>query len=1036
MKKAFTKIIAIVLVIMTIASVIPMSAGAMTVNGSSAFKNGKYGQRLAAVTLTGSQRTNIVNVAKSQVGYQEGGYAGTTRGSNNVTEYGRWYGMQDMWCAMFVSWCAYQAGISTSIVPKHAYTPSGLSWFKSRGLAYSRATVATGGYKPQPGDIIYFKSPRNSNPTNHIGIVTSYSGSTVYTVEGNTSSATVSTNGGAVASKSYAISNTYIVYICKPNYTGGAATNTGSSSTTTPAVEDPIPSAYKNWVFDADFYASKYKDLKDAFGYDATKLYNHFIENGMKEGRQASPLFDVQYYVNSSPDLVAAFGKDWKKAFTHFFDCGSKEDSRKYSAELEAMKPYIFDPVYYADKYADLKKAFGSDKGKLLDHFIVCGINEGRSASPYFEITTYINGNADLKSAFGKNNAKAFMHFARYYKNELRATSCIIDAQYYVGAYNDLAAIKTTTAAIDHFKTTGIAEGRRGSLEFNPTYYYTTYKSELAKYTANNCCLHYAQYGKAQGKSGSIEGLLSAAPLDIGTDFYAKIGYPIAGLNFSLSGDNVIIYGASSKPAQVWKFSRNSNGTYTIINMKSGKVLTVKDAKTDNSTPIVIAASTGNTNQQWNIRMLDGKYVLSPASAPTKVIDIPGSSTEALTQIAIYDYNGSNAQLFTFTKIDYLKSVEPADLGASFNARINYPKATNMNFSLSNTNVIIYPASTAPAQVWTFTKQADGSYEIKNTKNGMCLDVDGAADKDSANVQIYTDNNSAAQRWFIYTYAGGYVLRPSHSANKVIDVAAGGTASMTNVAIYTFNGSAAQTFTITKDGATQTTPPTTVDPGTSGGSTGGSSSVTTSLATPAQLAVLRKIMYAVETGGQVYGNAKYDDFTEAYTNTSNEHAITIGAGQWYATEAQRLLKLIRTKMGATKWAQYDTAGIGTDLDTKNWSTYKLSKTSAKAKCIQKILATAEGIAAQDQLIDEQMVKYLQEAKDLGVKNLDAQMMCANLRHLGGLSAVKRVLGKSSNYTLKGIYDALKTDTGNQVGTFRSRNDKVYNWLLTKLPAAS
>jgi hypothetical protein len=200
-------------------------------------------------------------------------------------------------------------------------------------------------------------------------------------------------------------------------------------------------------------------------------------------------------------------------------------------------------------------------------------------------------------------------------------------------------------------------------------------------------------------------------------------------------------------------------------------------------------------------------------------------------------------------------------------------------------------------------------------------------------------------------------------------------------------------------------------------------------ATAEQMAVLRKIMYAVETGGQVYGNARYDDFTEAYTNTPEEHAITIGAGQWFGPEAKKLLNTIRTKYPTT-FASLDTAGIAKDLDTKDWSTYKLSKTSAKAKCIVKIINSAEGRACQDQLIDEQMEKYLAEAKSLGVTEIKAMMMCANLRHLGGLGAVKRVLGKTKTpYTLDNIYAALQTDTGNQVGAFRSRNKKVYNWLI-------
>ena len=127
--------------------------------------------------------------------------------------------------------------------------------------------------------------------------------------------------------------------------------------------------------------------------------------------------------------------------------------------------------------------------------------------------------------------------------------------------------------------------------------------------------------------------------------------------------------------------------------------------------------------------------------------------------------------------------------------------------------------------------------------------------------------------------------------------------------------------------------------------------------TNAQKEVIRKIIYAVETGGQVYGGVSYDDFTEAYTNSSSEHAITIGGGAWYATEAQRLLKLIRTTDSAL-FKKLDTAGIGSDLDSKDWSTYKLSKGSAKAKCIQKMIGSNVCIKCQDSLIDSQMHKYI------------------------------------------------------------------------------
>lgn len=192
--------------------------------------------------------------------------------------------------------------------------------------------------------------------------------------------------------------------------------------------------------------------------------------------------------------------------------------------------------------------------------------------------------------------------------------------------------------------------------------------------------------------------------------------------------------------------------------------------------------------------------------------------------------------------------------------------------------------------------------------------------------------------------------------------------------------------------------------------------------------VMRKIIYAVETGGQVYGQMDYADFTEAYTNSSSEHAITIGAGQWYAEEAKTLLNKIR-EANPPLFSSLDTAGIAGDLDNKDWSAYRISKTSAKAKCIVKIIDTTIGHICQDQLVDEQMEKYINEAAALNVTAMDAKMMCANFRHQGGCGAVTRILAKTRKpYTLDNLYAACKTDTGNQVGAYKSRQKMVYDAL--------
>lgn len=192
--------------------------------------------------------------------------------------------------------------------------------------------------------------------------------------------------------------------------------------------------------------------------------------------------------------------------------------------------------------------------------------------------------------------------------------------------------------------------------------------------------------------------------------------------------------------------------------------------------------------------------------------------------------------------------------------------------------------------------------------------------------------------------------------------------------------------------------------------------------------VMRNIIYAVETGGQVYGNKDYADFTEAYTNSSIEKAITIGAGQWYGSEAKTLLNLIK-QTDPNTFNSLDTAGIATDLAASDWAEYRITKTSAKAKCIVRIIDSEVGHRCQDQLVDEQMESYVNYAGSLGVTDMDAKMMCANFRHQGGTSAVTRILAKTPTpYTLDRLYAACQTDTGNQVGAYKSRQKMVYNSL--------
>lgn len=200
-----------------------------------------------------------------------------------------------------------------------------------------------------------------------------------------------------------------------------------------------------------------------------------------------------------------------------------------------------------------------------------------------------------------------------------------------------------------------------------------------------------------------------------------------------------------------------------------------------------------------------------------------------------------------------------------------------------------------------------------------------------------------------------------------------------------------------------------------------------------QKAVLRKIIYAVETGGQVYGQQDYSDFTEAYTNSFEEYAITIGAGQWYATEAQTLLKRIHDADTA-QWDRLDSIGLWEQVQEADWSCFNISRNSQFANLIVRLISSKTGVKCQDNLMDEQLAIYAEEALKKGVTDARGQAMCVNFRHQGGQGAVTRILAKTQKpYTLDNLYAACQIDTGNQVGAYKSRQRFVYNALKTYFP---
>ena len=285
-------------------------------------------------------------------------------------------------------------------------------------------------------------------------------------------------------------------------------------------------------VYDFNYYSNKYPDLVSSFGTDDGLYIQHFVECGMNEGRQAKSSFNVFSYLLKYSDLRRAFGTDLKNYYLHYVTNGKSEGraGTGCTTMTGATTVYngvdysaVYDYNYYISKYADLKKAFYYDDYTALQHFVSCGMSEGRQAKSTFEVQSYLLQYSDLRRAFGTDLKSYYLHYLANGKSEGRAgTGCatmtgattvyngvdysaVYDYNYYVNKYSDLkrAFAYDDAAALAHFVNCGMSEGRQASDSFN-VYTYKNNYTDLQNAYGNNLksyYLHYVSNGKSEGRN-------------------------------------------------------------------------------------------------------------------------------------------------------------------------------------------------------------------------------------------------------------------------------------------------------------------------------------------------------------------------------------------------------------------------------------------------------------------------------------------------------------------------------------------------------
>lgn len=245
--------------------------------------------------------TKLLDMARSFLGVKE--YpANSNNVKFNTDYYGRKVnGSQYSWCVTFI-WDCFRLSNASGLFyggKKSASATQVMNYYKSIKRTYKT---------PKVGDLVFFQFDKDSF-ADHIGFVESINADkTITTIEGNTS-VTSNDNGGEVMRR-VRKTNLVMTY-ARPKYDA----------------ETIVPDVDYSLVFNAEYYANRYLDLKSAFGMDKAKLLNHFITHGMNERRKAISTFDVNIYMKHA-DLSIAFGKDYKQYYLHYINFGHLENRK------------------------------------------------------------------------------------------------------------------------------------------------------------------------------------------------------------------------------------------------------------------------------------------------------------------------------------------------------------------------------------------------------------------------------------------------------------------------------------------------------------------------------------------------------------------------------------------------------------------------------------------------------------------------------------------------------------------------------------
>ncbi|MGG7076013.1 RICIN domain-containing protein [Bifidobacterium sp. YIT 13610] len=256
------------------------------------------------------------------------------------------------------------------------------------------------------------------------------------------------------------------------------------------------------------------------------------------------------------------------------------------------------------------------------------------------------------------------------------------------------------------------------------------------------------------------------------------------------------LYSGNGSKAQQFTFTRQSDGSYEIVNVNSGKALDVRNGVAENNAIAQQYSQNNSQAQRWFIRDSGAGYYLQSALG-NWVLDLSGGNTANGAAIRLYTPNGTASQLFVVSSSDVNIATGVSMIITSVANKKLVTDVTSAS-TANRARVQLYSSNNTNAQKYRFESIGNGTYKIVNINSGKVLDVSSGSTANGAALQQYTSNNTVAQQWTVRNYGSGNIALVSVNANKAVDIPGGNAVQQAQLQLYSPNGTVAQQWLVAK----------------------------------------------------------------------------------------------------------------------------------------------------------------------------------------------------------------------------------------------